>query len=568
MNELQYKMKAKSRYQPSKTVEALFTTAVVKIKANADKAVAKQKAMSETEVVSAKDEVEAKAKEPILEQKVEPETESFDQTGTNETKSEAEPVSREETTGNFDSEAEQEVGAVEQKAEDADTAFEDIAEEKVEPEVETEAAIESSEITPETESFEQTGTNEMKLEAEPVSRKETTGTFESETEQEVGAVEQKAEDADTAFEDVAEEKVEPEVETEAAIESSAIKPETDSFDQTGTNETKSEAEPVSRKETTETFESEARQEVGAIEQKAEDADTAFEDVAEEKVEPEVEAEAAIESSAIKPETESVEQTGTNETKSEAEPETTGTFESKAEQEVGAVEQKVEDADTAFEDVAEEIVEIKAESQEPAAGEVSKSIQQMAQSQLNQPREQSLAGSGLCAKDVMLKELVWGSPEDSVQQAITKMQRYGSGYLMVGIDGVLEGIVSNSNITGALSPYLRPVFAKWRRPMDDATLQIRIKWIMSKPVHIVKPETHLPNVMENMCRFGLLCLPVVDKQGKVQGLVTEADIFKVLLGLKSSPNTSTSGNEYKEQSTSDHREIESTPAMEPDLATPV
>jgi predicted transcriptional regulator len=189
-------------------------------------------------------------------------------------------------------------------------------------------------------------------------------------------------------------------------------------------------------------------------------------------------------------------------------------------------------------------------------------------QSNQPREQSLAGSGLCAKDVMLKELVWGSPEDGVQQAITKMQQYNSGYLMVGIDGVLDGIVSNSNITGALSPYLRPVFAKWRRPLDDATLQIRIKWIMSRPVHIVKPETPLANVMENMCRYGVLCLPVVDQQGKVQGLVTEAGIFKVLLGLKSSPGISASDNEHKEQSISDHREIESTPTMEPDLVAPV
>jgi len=434
MNELQYKMKAKSRYQPSKTVEALFTTAVVKIKADADKAIAKHKAMSET-VVSANAEVEAKTKEPILEQ-------------------------------------------------------------KVEPEVEAEAAIEANVIEPKAESFEQTGTNETKSEAEPVSRKETTETLESKVEQEIEAAEQKAEDADTAFEDVAEEKVEPEVETEAAIESSAIKPETESFDQTGTDETKSEAESVSRKETTETFESEA------------------------------------------------------------------------EQEVVAVEQKAEDADTAFEDVAEEIAEIKAESQEPAAGEVSKSIRQMAQSQSNQPREQSLAGSGLCAKDVMLKELVWGSPKDSVRQAITKMQRYGSGYLMVGIDGVLEGIVSNSNITGALSPYLRPVFAKWRRPLDDATLQIRIKWIMSRPVHFVTPETPLANVMENMCRYGVLCLPVVDQQGKVQGLVTEAGIFKILLGLKSSPGISISGNEHKEQSTFNHREIESTQTMETNLVAPV
>jgi predicted transcriptional regulator len=169
---------------------------------------------------------------------------------------------------------------------------------------------------------------------------------------------------------------------------------------------------------------------------------------------------------------------------------------------------------------------------------------------------------------MLKELVWGSPEDSVQQAITKMQQYDSGYLMVGINGTLEGIVSNSNITWALSPYLRPIFAKWRRPLDHATLQIRIKWIMSRPVHIVKPETPLANVMENMCRYGVLCLPVVDQQGKAQGLVTEVNVFKVLLSLQSSPNILTSGNEQKKQSKTDHWEIKSTPRKESDLVAQV
>ncbi|UCG58408.1 MAG: hypothetical protein JSU70_02665 [Phycisphaerales bacterium] len=69
-------MKAKDRYQPSETVEALFTTAVVKIKTEADKAIAKQKAMSETEVVSAKAGVQAKTKAPTLEQEVEPEVET------------------------------------------------------------------------------------------------------------------------------------------------------------------------------------------------------------------------------------------------------------------------------------------------------------------------------------------------------------------------------------------------------------------------------------------------------------------------------------------------------------
>ena len=379
-------MKAKSPYQLSKTVEALFTTAVVKIKADADKAIAKQKAISETDVVSAKAGVEAKAKESILEQ-------------------------------------------------------------KVEPEVEAEAVIEANAIGLETESFEQTGTNETKSEAEAVSQKEAEEMLESEAEQEVEAEE--AEQKPEGEEPKAEEEIEGNT-VEIHIQG---------------EEEPQEAEAVSRKETEEMLESEAEQEVDAEE----------------------------------------------------------------------AEQKPEDADTAFEDVAEEQT---AESQEPAAGEVSKSIQQMAYSQSNQPREQSLAGSGLCAKDVMLKELVWGSPDDSVQQTFAKMQQQCAGYMMVGRNGVLEGIVSNSNVTGALSPYLRPIFAKWRRPLDDATLKIRIKWIMSKPVRTVKPDASLVTVMGNMCQFGQRAFPVVDEQGKVQGLVTVFCVFQAL--LNSNPDISITG----------------------------
>ncbi|MBA7685459.1 hypothetical protein ES703_93884 [subsurface metagenome] len=172
--------------------------------------------------------------------------------------------------------------------------------------------------------------------------------------------------------------------------------------------------------------------------------------------------------------------------------------------------------------------------------VSKTIQRMVRSLAVLPGERSLTALELSAKDIMQKKVVWVGPDDSVQQTFAEMQQHNTGYVLIGQDGVLEGIVSKSDLTGAISPYLRPVFAKCRRPLDDATLQIRIKWIMSRPVHTIKPETPLATIMENMHQLGVLCLPVVDQQGKVQGSVAEVNIFKALLKLKSSPNISISG----------------------------
>lgn len=141
---------------------------------------------------------------------------------------------------------------------------------------------------------------------------------------------------------------------------------------------------------------------------------------------------------------------------------------------------------------------------------------------------------LPASDVMGKDVVWCDPDDAVQDVLAAMQQHNTGYVLVGRNEVIEGLVSNSNITAAISPYLRPTFAKWRRPEDDATLGIKIKWMMTRPVRTVKPSTSLATMIESMRRYGGRCLPVVDDGGKVQGIVTVFDILlRVLEGDKSS-----------------------------------
>ena len=192
------------------------------------------------------------------------------------------------------------------------------------------------------------------------------------------------------------------------------------------------------------------------------------------------------------------------------------------------------------------------NEDPQVGEISETIRRMAQSTAVLPGESSQPAMpqsaaphvsdellSIRAKDVMRHQAIWASPEETVQQALARMQQHDTGYLMIGQDGTLEGIISRSDIAGALSPYLRCIFAKWRRPLDDATLKIKIKWIMSRPVRTVTPEAPLATIMENVCRFGGHAVPVVDEQGKVQGIVTVFDVFQTL--LKTYAGVSTVGN---------------------------
>lgn len=176
------------------------------------------------------------------------------------------------------------------------------------------------------------------------------------------------------------------------------------------------------------------------------------------------------------------------------------------------------------------------------GKVSEAIRKIAQSSAvlpGQPTiEKEVAKSVTddvfekCAKDIMQNQVTWASPDDSLQQVLVKMQQTDAGYIMIGRNGVLEGIVSKSDIDRAMSPFLQPILARWRRPLDDATLKIRIKWVMSRPVQTIKPETSLMVIMEYMSQFHGRCLAVMDEKGTVQGMVTACDIFRVLLENKS------------------------------------
>jgi CBS domain-containing protein len=196
----------------------------------------------------------------------------------------------------------------------------------------------------------------------------------------------------------------------------------------------------------------------------------------------------------------------------------------------AIEQMPNDA------VETETVQVNEMQEQPVSEAIKKMAEQSVlpdeESQSTTTQKTTLTGKDtpliISAKDIMQKNVIWMNPDESVQKALAKIQQHNVGYLMVGREKVLEGIVSKSDLTGALSPYLRNIFAKWRRPLDDATLRIRIKWIMSKPTCTVVPDTPLAVIMENMCQAGIRCLPVVDEQGSVQGLVTAFDIFRVLL----------------------------------------
>ena len=186
----------------------------------------------------------------------------------------------------------------------------------------------------------------------------------------------------------------------------------------------------------------------------------------------------------------------------------------------------EPAEQAIEETAEAAVETVTE----AVAEdrpVSKVIEQMTHSPAVLPGE--ITGDFLTdiqAQNVMRTDIAWATQDDTVENVLTQMQQQNTGYALVGTLCSVQGIISKSDIQGALSPYLQSIFSKWKRELDTATLQIKVRWIMSRPVHTVRPEATLADVMETMCKHSVRALPVADENG-VCGIVTVYTIFNAL-----------------------------------------
>ena len=467
----------------------------------------------------------------IVDEISEPETDQLSPTGENaqeETESSVPNVSEgaEETVAADDSAAKHETEAVTEQIAEVE------AEEKAQVEPE-QAAQENTE-----ENIEGDTEQTAQVEAEEKAQVEPEQAAQEGTEENIAA------DTEQTAEEEAEEKAQ--VEPEQAAQENTEENITGATEQTAQEEVeeKAQAEPeqAAQENTEENIKGEVEQTVQGQKTDIEKVDSDESDTTQqsdnEKSEPqEPTVEVAIEEQTQAQE--DTEQTADTEEDTAADEKVQPVDEEIFAADESAAKQEPEaDAEQMPNDIEETAtVEMDEKQERP----VSETIQKMTESPAVLPGEETqsptaekttLSGKDtsliICAKDIMQKDVIWANPDESVQQALAKIQQHNAGYMMVGRENVLEGIVSKSDLTGALSPYLRTIFVKWRRPLDDATLKIRIKWIMSKATCTIVPDTPLAAIMENMCQAGIRCLPVVDEQGGVQGLVTAFDIFKVLL----------------------------------------
>lgn len=134
---------------------------------------------------------------------------------------------------------------------------------------------------------------------------------------------------------------------------------------------------------------------------------------------------------------------------------------------------------------------------------------------------------MLVKNWMSKKVITIEAKDSMQHAVSLMKEHRIRMLPVMQRGKLIGVVSDSDLRKASA--------------SDATMldvhemlylisKIKIKDIMTKDPFTVSPDCTVEETAELLMEHKISGVPVVDGGGRVVGVITRDDLFKVLISL--------------------------------------
>lgn len=128
-------------------------------------------------------------------------------------------------------------------------------------------------------------------------------------------------------------------------------------------------------------------------------------------------------------------------------------------------------------------------------------------------QNDLAGRLKCVGDVMTRKTVTLSPHHGFAEAVSLMaDRHFRHIVVVDSSGQILGVISDRDILRALARS-----NNWQKK--------DVSQIMTRDPVTVKRETPLSAAVAKIVAKRINCLPVLDDEGKVCGILTSTDLLK-------------------------------------------
>lgn len=129
------------------------------------------------------------------------------------------------------------------------------------------------------------------------------------------------------------------------------------------------------------------------------------------------------------------------------------------------------------------------------------------------------------QDWMTPEVLTVTPDTTLPEAHQLMIERRLRRLPVVANGRVVGIVTRSDIRGA-QPSSASSLSMWE--LNYLLARLKVEAIMTPDPKVVSPQTTIGDAARLMLEHKIGGLPVVDADGHVVGIITESDIFRLVV----------------------------------------
>lgn len=135
------------------------------------------------------------------------------------------------------------------------------------------------------------------------------------------------------------------------------------------------------------------------------------------------------------------------------------------------------------------------------------------------------------RDIMTKEVVTLFEEDNLLGVEEGMRHFRFRHLPVVDDGKLVGLITQRDLIRIAASIAEPGQEQKTRNINE---RLFARDVMARDLVTVREDTPLSDAGLLMWNNKLGCLPVVDDDKRLMGIVTEADFVKLALKLLETP----------------------------------
>jgi CBS domain-containing protein len=130
------------------------------------------------------------------------------------------------------------------------------------------------------------------------------------------------------------------------------------------------------------------------------------------------------------------------------------------------------------------------------------------------------------RDLMTSRVVTIGQHETLRMAEDGMEQFRFAHLPVVQDGKLIGLVSHSDLLHASSSWLSSRAAE----RDELIHKLPVSKIMQREVITIGPDETLLDAGRILFDAKIGCLPVVDEQGRLLGILTKGDFVRLAIRL--------------------------------------